>query len=136
MSQKDTPVGKSPVRTLMGVQVVGTGSFLPENVVTNEDLASLGCDAQWIVQRTGIRERRHAPLGMNTGDMSVIAAERAMQAAGVARGDVDLLLLATFTPDRLFPATATMVQDRLGLCCGAMDLVAACSGSTPPPRTR
>ncbi len=128
MSQKDTPVGKSPVRTLMGVQVVGTGSFLPENVVTNEDLASLGCDAQWIVQRTGIRERRHAPPGMNTGDMSVIAAERAMQAAGVARGDVDLLLLATFTPDRLFPATATMVQDRLGLCCGAMDLVAACSG--------
>ncbi len=128
MSRNETPAGKSPVRKLMGVQVVGTGSFVPENVVTNEDLASLGCDADWIIKRTGIRERRHAPPGMNTSDMSVFAAERAMRAAGVAREDVDLLLLATFTPDRLFPATATTVQDRLGLNCGAMDLAAACSG--------
>jgi 3-oxoacyl-[acyl-carrier-protein] synthase-3 len=128
MSRTDTPVGRSPVRKLMGVQVVGTGSFVPDNVVTNEDLAALGCDADWIVKRTGIRERRHAPPGMNTSDMSITAAERAMRAAGVAREDVDLLLLATFTPDRLFPATATTVQDRLGLNCGAMDLVAACSG--------
>lgn len=128
MSESELATGRSPVRTLMGVQVAGTGSFVPDNVVTNEDLASLGCDAEWIIKRTGIRERRHAPPGINTGDMSVTAAERAMRAAGVAREDVDLLLLATFTPDRLFPATATMVQDQLGLNCGAMDLAAACSG--------
>ncbi len=113
---------------LMGVQIVGTGSFVPDNVVTNDDLASLGCDADWIVKRTGIRERRHAPPGMNTSHMSVTAAERAMDAAGVVPADIDLLLLGTFTPDRLMPATATAVQDRLGLQCGAMDLVAACSG--------
>jgi 3-oxoacyl-[acyl-carrier-protein] synthase-3 len=128
MSEYPAPVGHSPIRQLMGVQVVGTGSFLPENIVTNEDLASLGCDSEWIVQRTGIRERRHAPPGINTGEMAVAAAEQAMRAAGVEAREIDLLLLATFTPDRLFPATATMVQDRLGLCCGAMDLAAACSG--------
>jgi 3-oxoacyl-[acyl-carrier-protein] synthase III len=128
MSEQVAPVGQSPIRKLMGVQVVGAGSFLPEKVVTNNDLASLGCDSEWIIQRTGIRERRHAPPGMNTGDMAVTAAERAMEAAGVDRREIDLLLLATFTPDRLFPATATMVQDRLGLRCGAMDLAAACSG--------
>jgi 3-oxoacyl-[acyl-carrier-protein] synthase-3 len=107
---------------------MGVGSFVPENVVTNEDLASLGCDSEWIVQRTGIRERRHAPLGMSTGDMAVTAAERAIAASGVERREIDLLILATFTPDRLLPATATYVQDRLGLRCGAMDLSAACSG--------
>ena len=118
----------SPFRKLMGVQIVGTGSFVPDNVVTNDDLASLGCDADWIVKRTGIRERRHAPPGMNTSDMAIAAAERAMQAADVDPSDIDLLLLATFTPDRLMPATATTVQHKLGLQCGAMDLAAACSG--------
>ena len=116
------------MRKLMGVQIVGTGSFVPDNIVTNDDLASLGCDADWIVKRTGIRERRHAPPEMCTSDMAVAAAERAMDAAGVAPSEIDLLLLATFTPDRLMPATATTVQDKLGLQCGAMDLAAACSG--------
>ena len=116
------------MRKLMGVQIVGTGSFVPDNVVTNADLASLGCDAEWIVKRTGIHERRHAPPEMCTSDMAVAAAQRAMQTAGVEPIDIDLLLLATFTPDRLMPATATAVQDKLGLQCGAMDLVAACSG--------
>lgn len=119
---------KSPVRKLMGVQVIGTGSFVPDNVVTNEDLISLGCDADWIVQRTGIRERRHAPPEMSTGDMAFAAAERALKDSGVAREEIDLLILATLSPDRLMPATATTVQDRLGLNCGAMDLSAACSG--------
>ena len=128
MSDSSTPSYQSPMRRLMGVQIVGTGSFVPDNVVTNEDLASLGCDADWIVKRTGIRERRHAPPEMCTSDMAVAAAERAMDAAGIQAADVDLLLLATFTPDRLMPATATAVQDKLGLQCGAMDLVAACSG--------
>lgn len=116
------------MRKLMGVQIVGTGSFVPDNVVTNDDLASLGCDADWIVQRTGIHERRHAPPEMTTSDMAIAAAERCIEASGVDRGEIDLLLLATFTPDRLMPATATTVQDKLGLKCGAMDLAAACSG--------
>lgn len=128
MSEPHAPVGQSPIRQLMGVQVVGTGSFLPDNVVTNDDLVSLGCDSDWIVQRTGIRERRHAPPGMSTGDMAVAAAERAINASGVDRREIDLLILATMSPDRLLPATATTVQDRLGLRCGAMDVSAACSG--------
>jgi len=116
------------MRKLMGVQIVGTGSFVPDNVVTNDDLASLGCDADWIIKRTGIRERRHVPPGMSTGDMAIAAAERCIEASGVDRAEIDLLLLATFTPDRLMPATATTVQDKLGLSCGAMDIAAACSG--------
>jgi 3-oxoacyl-[acyl-carrier-protein] synthase III len=128
MSDSSTVVGGAPVRKLPGVQIVGTGSFVPDNVVTNEDLASLGCDAEWIVQRTGIRARRHAPPDMSTGDMAVAAAQRCLDAAGVAARDVDLLLVATLSPDRLLPATATAVQHRLGLNCGAMDLSAACAG--------
>jgi len=128
MSERSEPASRSPLRKLTGVQIVGTGSFLPDNVVTNEDLASLGCDADWIVQRTGIHERRHAPIGMNTSDMAIAAAERCLESSGVKRSEIDLLILATFTPDRLLPATATTVQDRLGLNCGAMDLSAACAG--------
>jgi 3-oxoacyl-[acyl-carrier-protein] synthase-3 len=128
MSQLTSSDRKPPIRQLMGVQIVGTGSFVPENVVTNADLARLGFDADWIVQRTGIRERRHAPHGMSTGDMAVKAAERCLDAAGVNRDEVDLLILATLSPDQLLPATATTVQHRLGLACGAMDLSAACSG--------
>jgi 3-oxoacyl-[acyl-carrier-protein] synthase-3 len=121
-------VGGAPVRKLTGVQIVGTGSFVPDNVVTNEDLASLGCDADWIVQRTGIHERRHCPDGMATADMALAAAERAMKAAQVEPRDIDLLIIGTFTPDRLLPATANLVQHRLGLNCAAFDLAAACSG--------
>ena len=112
----------------MGIQIVGTGSFVPDNVVTNDDLASLGCDAEWIVQRTGIHERRHAPPEMATSDMAIEAAKRCIAASGVDHSEIDLLVLGTFTPDRLLPASATTVQDKLGLHCGAMDLAAACSG--------
>ena len=112
----------------MGVQVVGTGSYVPDKVVTNEDLDSLGCDAEWIVQRTGIHERRHTPIDMTTSDLAVVAAQRALEASGVNREDIDLIVLATLSPDRLVPATATTVQDKMGLCCAAMDLSAACSG--------
>jgi 3-oxoacyl-[acyl-carrier-protein] synthase-3 len=130
MSESSAAVGGAPVRSLTGVQIVGTGSFVPDNVVSNEDLASLGCDAEWIVQRTGISARRHCPPDMTTSDMAVAAGERCLQAAGVKAADVDLLVLATMTPDRLLPATATLVQHRLGLNCGAMDVSAACSGFT------
>ncbi|WP_197527218.1 beta-ketoacyl-ACP synthase III [Pirellulimonas nuda] len=113
---------------LMGVRVLGSGSFVPDNVVTNDDLASLGCDAEWIVQRTGIRERRHAPPGMATSDMAVEASRRAIAAAGVDPAEIDLVVLATLSPDHLLPQTASAVQDRLGLNCAAMDVSAACAG--------
>jgi 3-oxoacyl-[acyl-carrier-protein] synthase-3 len=121
-------VKRSPLRRLTGVQVIGTGSFLPSNIVNNEMLASLGCDADWIIQRTGIRERRHAPPTMSTSDMAVSAGERCIEAADVDPKDIDLLIVATLSPDYLLPATATAVQDRLGLNCAAMDVSAACAG--------
>ena len=128
MSDSSALSYQSPMRKVTGVQIVGTGSFVPDIIVTNGDLASLGCDADWIIKRTGIRERRHVPPEMSTGDMALVAAQRCIEASGIDRTEIDLLLLATFTPDRLMPATATMVQDKLGLNCGAMDIAAACSG--------
>ena len=130
MSDGTAAVGGAPARSLTGVQIVGTGSFLPDLVVTNEDLASLGYDAEWIIQRTGIRERRHAPPGMTTSDMATAAAERCLAAADVDRAEVDLIVLGTMTPDRLLPATVATVQHRLGLNCAAMDVSAACAGFT------
>src|SRR5690606_34703794 len=110
MSDSISAVGGAPVRSLSGAQILSTGSFVPDNVVTNADLSSLGCDPEWIVQRTGIRERRHAPPGMTTSDMAVAAAERCLEAAKINRADIDLLIVGTMTPDRLLPATATKVQ--------------------------
>lgn len=129
---RDTPgtVGGAPLRRLTGVQMLGTGSFVPDHIVTNDDLARLGCDSDWIVQRTGIRARRHAPPEMCTSDMAIEAGRRCLAAADVPAKDVDLLLLATFTPDRLAPATAPVVQHALGMTCGAMDVSAACAGFT------
>jgi 3-oxoacyl-[acyl-carrier-protein] synthase-3 len=110
------------------VQIVGTGSYVPDRVVTNDDLARLGCDADWIIQRTGIRERRHAPPEISTSDMAVAAAERCIKSTGVDRKQIDLVILGTLSPDYLLPATAAAVQDRLGLNCAAMDVSAACAG--------
>jgi 3-oxoacyl-[acyl-carrier-protein] synthase-3 len=112
----------------MGVRIIGTGSFLPDHAVTNEQLAAKGFDADWILQRTGIRERRHAPEGMFTSDMAAEAAERCIAATGVSRDEIDLLILATLSPDHLMPQTATAVQHRLGLNCPAVDVSAACAG--------
>lgn len=112
---------------LLGVQVVGVGSYVPELVVGNEQLASLGCDADWIYQRTGIVQRRHAPAGMATSDMAVEAARRCIERSGVDPQAIDLVVLGTFTPDLLLPSTACLVQDRLGLCAPAFDLQAACA---------
>jgi len=111
----------------MGVQIVGVGAHAPNNVVRNEDLATLGCDPDWIVQRTGIIERRHAPDGIATSDMAAAAAEECIEDAGVDPADVDLVLLGTFTPDQLLPSTACFVQEKLGLTAPAMDLHAACA---------
>ncbi|OHB81438.1 MAG: 3-oxoacyl-ACP synthase [Planctomycetes bacterium RBG_16_64_10] len=119
---------RSPLRSLTGVQVVGTGSFLPDNVIRNEDLAKLGYDADWIIQRTGIRERRHAPPDMATSDMALESARRCIASAAVDPADIDLLLVSTLSPDYLMPSAACIVQDRLGLRCPAADIVAACAG--------
>lgn len=115
--------------SLMGVQIVATGSYVPEVVVTNADLyARLGFDPAWIEQRTGILERRHAPEGMATSDLCVEAAQRCIRRARVDPQQIDLLIVGTFTPDYPCPATACLVQDRLGLDCPAFDAAAACAG--------
>ncbi|TWT96971.1 3-oxoacyl-[acyl-carrier-protein] synthase 3 [Botrimarina colliarenosi] len=128
MSDVLQQVRRGPLFRLTGVRIAGTGSCVPEQVVTNEDLGRLGCDPEWIIQRTGIRERRHAPPGVSTSHLATGAARQAIAAADVDPSQIDLLLLATFTPDRLLPQTATAVQQQLGLECPAMDLVAACAG--------
>src|SRR5262245_12773825 len=126
-AELDTPL-RSPLRRLTGVQIIGTGSYVPDNVVTNDALASLGCDADWIMQRTGIRERRHALPEQSTSDMAFEAAERCIASADIDRSRIDLLIVATLSPDYLLPATASALQDRLKLNCAAMDVSAACSG--------
>jgi 3-oxoacyl-[acyl-carrier-protein] synthase-3 len=111
-------------------RVIGTGSYLPARILTNDDLAArLDTSDSWIVERTGIRERRIAADGELTSDLAVAAARPALESAGLAAADIDLIVLATATPDRTFPATATAVQAKLGMTRGAaFDVGAVCSG--------
>lgn len=111
-------------------QVIGCGGYLPERVVTNAELAArIDTTDEWIVQRTGIRQRHVAAPGEYTSDLAVHAAHRALAAAGRPASDIDLIVLATSTPDNTFPATATKVQGRLGITRGvAFDVQAVCSG--------
>jgi 3-oxoacyl-[acyl-carrier-protein] synthase-3 len=110
--------------------VVGCGSYLPEQVLTNDELARrLDTSDEWIRQRTGIAERRIAAPGQLTSDLAVAAARRALDRAGMSGSDLDLIVLATATPDLTFPATATKVQAQLGMKRGAaFDVQAVCSG--------
>ncbi len=112
----------------VGFRLAGIGGAVPDRVVTNADLVRLGCDPEWIVARSGIRERRHAPPEMATSDLAARACEAALAQAGVDRSRVDLLVLGTFTPDTCIPSTACLVQERLGLDAPAMDVTAACAG--------
>ena len=111
-------------------KIIGTGSYLPEKIVTNADLEKiLDTSDQWIQERTGIRERRIAHEDESSSDMAEVAAQRAMQAAGVNPEEIGLVVVGTTTPDLVFPSTACLIQSRLGLPdCGAMDVNAACSG--------
>ncbi len=111
-------------------QVIGCGAYLPERIVTNDELARrLDTSDQWIRQRTGIGERRVAAAGELTSDLALRAAQRALASAGIGGGDLDLLVLATATPDNTFPATATKVQARLDMRRGAaFDVQAVCAG--------
>jgi 3-oxoacyl-[acyl-carrier-protein] synthase-3 len=120
--------GRSRLSSLTGVAFLGTGSYVPDTVITNEDLAAVGYDSDWILQRTGILARRRLPDDLATSDMAVSAAEQCLAAAGVDRSQIDLVLVATMTPDMPSPSTACLVQERLGLRCAAMDLNAACAG--------
>jgi 3-oxoacyl-[acyl-carrier-protein] synthase-3 len=97
-------------------------------VVTNGDLAKLGYDEQWILQRTGIHQRRHAPPEMATSDVAYEAAVRCLEMAGISPRDVDLILVATMTPDSPMPTTACLLQERLGCIAPAMEVNAACAG--------
>ena len=113
----------------MGVRIVGTGSYVPDAVVTNQQLhARLGFDSDWIVKRTGILERRHALPHQATSDLCVEACQRCIADARIDPKLIDLLIVATFTPDMSFPSTACLVQDRLRLNCPAMEVEAACAG--------
>jgi len=111
-------------------EIVATGRFLPDHVMTNQDLEKIvETTDEWISTRTGIRERRIARDGMNAADMGAHAARVAMERAGVRPGEVDILILSTATPDRWLPSTACDVQALLG-CTNALafDIMAACSG--------
>src|SRR5438034_6316812 len=111
-------------------QIAGCGAYLPERVVTNDELAGrLDTSDAWIRQRTGIGERRIAADGELTSDLAYHAARRALERAGMNGSDLDLIVLATATPDQTFPATASKVQARLGMKRGAaFDVQAVCSG--------
>ncbi|WP_374516141.1 beta-ketoacyl-ACP synthase III [Brevundimonas sp.] len=110
--------------------VTGVGSYLPEQVVTNADLAKIvDTSDEWIVERTGIRQRHKAREDEPTSDLAVAAAHRALADAGRTPADVDLIVVATTTPDMTFPATASIVQRKLGVpVCPAFDVQAVCSG--------
>jgi 3-oxoacyl-[acyl-carrier-protein] synthase III len=111
-------------------RIVGTGSYLPSRIVTNSELAStLDTSDAWIQAMTGIVQRRIAGDGESTADMAAIASTRALANAGVSARDIDLIIVATITPDLVFPSTAALLQARLGARnVGALDLSAACSG--------
>lgn len=111
-------------------RIAGTGSYLPEKVLTNDDLSKIvDTSDEWIAARTGIRERHVAAEGETTSDLAFHAATRAMEAAGVAASELDLIIVGTTTPDIIFPSTACLLQARLGANgCGAFDVNAACSG--------
>jgi 3-oxoacyl-[acyl-carrier-protein] synthase-3 len=111
-------------------RIVGTGSYAPEQVVTNADIERLvDTSNEWILTRTGIAERRRSRDDEATSDLAEVAARRALAAAGMDPLDLDMILVATVTPDMFFPSTACVLQERLGARrIGAMDLAAACSG--------
>src|SRR5262245_35926038 len=123
------PSPRPKCRRLMGVRVAGTGSYVPDAVVSNDHLeVRLGFSADWILKRTGIVERRHALAHQATSDLAVEASHRAFASAGVGPEDIDLVVLGTFTPDMSFPSTACIVQDRLRIVAPALEVEAACAG--------
>ena len=111
-------------------RIAGTGSYLPERVITNDELAqTIETSDEWIAARTGIRQRHIAADGQTTSDLALEAAKRALDAAGMTADEIELIVVGTTTPDVIFPSTATIVQSKLGIAgCPAFDVNAACSG--------
>lgn len=114
----------------MNAGIIGVGKYMPERVMTNKELeAMMDTSDEWIRTRTGIEERRIAPEDIDSSDMAYEAAKKAMDHAGVNPEDIDMILVATVTPDRPFPSVACMLQARLGCVnASAMDVSAACAG--------
>lgn len=117
-------------RQIKSAGIIGTGSYLPEQIITNHDLEKImDTNDEWIRSRTGIVERRKASGDMSTSDMGAKAAERAILDAGLTAEDIDLIIVGTVTPDMLFPSTACLVQEKIKASnAAAFDLSAACSG--------
>jgi len=116
---------------LSHARIIGTGGYLPERILSNAELETMiETTDQWIVERTGIRERHLAATGELTSDLALQAARRAIEAAGVEAQALDLIIVATTTPDRVFPGTACILQAKLGVTngCPAFDVQAVCSG--------
>jgi 3-oxoacyl-[acyl-carrier-protein] synthase-3 len=113
-----------------GAKILGTGSYFPKKVLTNEDLAKIvDTSDEWIITRTGMKERRVSEPGEPTSELAYRASLEALKAANIAASEVDLILAATITPDMMFPSTACFLQNKLGLKdIPAFDLSAACSG--------
>ncbi|MGQ0594210.1 MAG: beta-ketoacyl-ACP synthase III [Gammaproteobacteria bacterium] len=111
-------------------RIAGTGGYLPERILTNADLARMvDTSEEWIVDRTGVRQRHIAAEGETTCDLAEHASRRALEAAGVGPGDIDLVVVGTATPDMIFPSTACLLQERLDIHDGpAFDLQAVCTG--------
>jgi 3-oxoacyl-[acyl-carrier-protein] synthase-3 len=111
-------------------RIVGTGSYLPPRIVTNQELATrIDTADEWIVSRTGIRQRHIADERQTSSDLALEAARAALAAAGTTAGDLDLIIVATSTPDYVFPSTACLLQAKLGVRgCAAFDVQAVCSG--------
>jgi 3-oxoacyl-[acyl-carrier-protein] synthase-3 len=111
-------------------KIAGTGSYLPKKILTNAELESMvDTTDDWIVARTGIKERHIAAEGEFTSDLASNAAKNAIESAGISATDIDLIIVATTTPDKIFPSVATMVQRKLGIAgCPAFDVQAVCSG--------
>ncbi len=116
--------------TVPGFRVLATGSYVPERVVTNADLVPLGCDEEWIIRRTGIRERRHAAANESTCDLAHEAATRCIDASPISVDQIDLIVVATITPDDPTRSIAGELQRRLGCVAPGMDISAACAGFT------
>ncbi len=117
----------------MYARVIGTGSYLPGSPVSNADLAARGIETndEWIVTRTGIRSRHLAEPGTTSSELGLIAAQRALEMAGIAAADLDLIIVATSTPDYIFPSTACIIQGKLGnKGAAAFDVQAVCAGFT------
>jgi 3-oxoacyl-[acyl-carrier-protein] synthase-3 len=120
----------SPTPSLCASSIIGTGSYLPEKILTNDDLSKIvDTSDEWITTRTGIKERHIAAPEQATSDLATEAAQRAMAAAGVTPAEIDLIVIATVTPDMFFPSTACIVQRKLGATNAVcFDISAACSG--------